>query len=167
MEAAHSAGLGAAPSPPLGPEAVVPAAPTDHGLIVAVLFVIGLAVSGDDTATVSGPPTEEPATTEEPPTDRGAGHHRGDEPVRPGGGPGGEETLSFEDSFGDHSADITVVRKKVSTGDEFNKPTHGRFVGLFVKVKAFQDGITVPEFYVNEKGRHYDATCCTQGFEPD
>jgi hypothetical protein len=38
---------------------------------------------------------------------------------------------------------------------------------LFVKVKAFQDGITVPEFYVVQKGRHYDSTCCTEGFEPD
>jgi hypothetical protein len=43
-----------------------------------------------------------------------------------------------------------VVREKGSTGSTFLTPDNGRYVGLFVRVKAFQDGISVPSFYVIE-----------------
>jgi hypothetical protein len=76
------------------------------------------------------------------------------------------ETLSFEDSFGKHSADITITRKRVSTGGEFDKPSRGYYVGLFVRVKAFQDGISVPQFYALVGAKHFDQTFTT-GFEPD
>lgn len=76
------------------------------------------------------------------------------------------DTLQFEDSFGKHSADVTIVRAKVSTGSEFETPDNGRYVGFLIRVKAFQDGITAPDFYALERGHHYDPTF-TSGFEPD
>jgi len=71
-------------------------------------------------------------------------------------------TIEFADSLGKHAADITVARKKVATGS-----SSGRYVGLFVRVKAFQGGISVPRFSAVERGRRFDATCCTPGFKPE
>ncbi len=105
------------------------------------------------TTTKAGAKATKPKTTEAP-------KETGPETAKLG------ETLHFEDSFGKHSADITVARKRVSTGDEFDKPSRGFYVGLFVHVKAFQDGITVPQFYALVGSKHFDSTFAT-GFEPD
>jgi len=140
------------------------------GIGVAVLIllaVIGAIVGqNDNTTTTSGTTTAltEGATipsadTAAPPTTE-APKQTGPATAKLG------QTLQFEDSFGKHSADITVVRKKVSTGDEFDKPSNGFYVGLLVRVKAFQDGITVPQFYALVGSKHFDSTIAT-GFEPD
>jgi hypothetical protein len=71
-------------------------------------------------------------------------------------------TIQFDDAVGKHAADITVLRKKVAGGSASE-----RHVGLFVRVKAFQGGITVPRFSAVERGRRFDATCCTAGFKPE
>ena len=43
----------------------------------------------------------------------------------------------------------------------------GLYVGFFIRVKAFKDGMTVPSFYVLAGGKHFDATCCVSGFGAD
>jgi hypothetical protein len=156
--------------PPPGPQ--LPSPKRKHtgrnvALVVVgllVLFaVIGALSGGNDTATTApaAPATTasqdssaaEPETTEAP-------SQTGPATAKLG------ETLQFEDSFGKHSADITVTHKKVSTGDEFIKPDRGFYVGLFVRVKAYQDGISVPQFYALVGSKHFDSTFAT-GFEPD
>ncbi len=142
------------------------------GIGVAVLIVLGVigTIAGqDDNTTTSSPAApattaaEQPAATEpettEPETTE-APKQTGPATAKLG------ETLQFEDSFGKHSADITVTRKRVSTGDEFDKPSRGYYVGLFVHVKAYQDGITVPQFYALVGSKHFDSSFAT-GFEPD
>ena len=70
-------------------------------------------------------------------------------------------TIQFTDSSGRHAADITVACKKVAGGS-----ASGRHVGLFVRVKALQGGVSVPRFAAVELGTRFDATCCTAGFKP-
>jgi hypothetical protein len=71
-------------------------------------------------------------------------------------------TIQFTDASGRHAADITVARKKVAGGSP-----SGRHVGLFVRVKAFQGGVSVPRFAALERGRRFGASCCTAGFKPE
>lgn len=142
------------------------------GIGLAVLVVLGVlgAIAGQNdtnTTTPAAPATntaEQPVATQ-PKSTEAPGTTEAPKQTAPATAKLGE-TLQFEDSFGKHSADITVVRKKVSTGDEFDKPSNGFYVGLFVKVKAFQDGISVPQFYALVGSKHFDSTLAT-GFEPD
>jgi hypothetical protein len=129
--------------------------------VVLVLAVIG-SLAGEDSTTQTpsaggGADTtearDEPADTNPPETTAS-----GPAAARLG------ETLQFEDSFGDHVIDVTVARKKVSTGDQFDEPD-GVYIGFFIRVKAFKDGISVPGFYALTGGKRYEQTFAT-GFEP-
>lgn len=134
-------------------------------VLIVVAGIIGaLAGGGTDSSTA---PTTPAATT--PPA---SAEPTASEPTEPPDtGPATAkvgETISFEDSFGDHAVDVTITRKRISTGDEFTKPDNGVFVGLFVRVKAFKDGISVPNFYGLVRGKHYDATCCmVEAWKPE
>lgn len=131
--------------------------------IVVALGVIGALVGDDPTTTTAPGAGGGPDTTAAP----GQPEETTAPETTAKGGPATAkvgETLQFEDSFGDHAVDVTVARKKVSTGGEFDKP-QGVYVGLFVQVKAYQDGISVPGFYVLAGGKRYEQTFTT-GFEP-
>jgi hypothetical protein len=115
--------------------------------IVALLVVVGIFSGGNSTpptaTTVAAPaatPASEEPVTSEPATTETA-------PSGPATAKVGEQ-IQFEDSFGDHAVDVTVTRSRISTGSEFEKPDHGLYVGFFIRVKAFKDGMTVPSLYV-------------------
>jgi hypothetical protein len=138
-------------------------------LLLVVLIIIGsIADGGGETTTSSAPTTAAPVASTQPERSADA-QPAATNPPKSSGPPSAHVggTVSFEDSFGKHSADVTVVRKKVSTGSTFEDPDNGRYVGLFVRIKAFQDGISVPSFYVLERGKHFDSTCCATGFNPE
>jgi hypothetical protein len=135
--------------------------------VIVVLLVIG-GLFGDDgttpTATTEAGTnatagTQPPETTPDTPPET-------EPPTQPASAALGD-TMQFEDALGNHSADVTVVRKRVSTGGAYDKPDRGLYVGLFVRVKAFKDGISVPSFYVLAGGKHVDSTCCRSGFTPE
>ncbi len=126
------------------------------GVLVA-LVALGALLGNDPTTTTT--PGAGTGTT--------AAHGQPEETTAKGGPATGKvgQTLQFKDSFGEHSADVTLARKKVSTGGAFDKP-NGVYVGLFVQVKAYQDGISVPSFYVLAGGKRYESTIAASGFEP-
>jgi hypothetical protein len=135
--------------------------------VLLALGIVGWVVGGDggtDTSGTRAPATQAPAK-KAPAADGSTKPSAAKRPAtKPGELPtarlGG--TIQFADSLGKHAADITVARKKVATGS-----SSGRYVGLFVRVKAFQGGISVPRFSAVERGRRFDATCCTPGFKPE
>jgi hypothetical protein len=70
----------------------------------------------------TGPATTEPATTE---------------PTVAAGSLGDQVVVS--DEFGDAQVEVTVTKVKFSTGDEFEQPEHGLFMGAYVRVRALAD----------------------------
>ena len=70
----------------------------------------------------TGPATTEPATTE---------------PTVAAGSLGDQVVVS--DEFGDAQFEVTVTKVKFSTGDEFEQPEHGLFMGAYVRVRALAD----------------------------
>jgi hypothetical protein len=70
------------------------------------------------------PPPTEPATSEPPTT----------KPKVAAGRIGDRVTVS--DEFGDAQFEVTVTKVKFSTGDEFEQPVHGLFMGARVSVRA-------------------------------
>jgi len=65
---------------------------------------------------------------------------------------------------------VVVDRVRFSSGDEYNRPERGHFLGVHVKVRALADDQTSlwGDFYVLECGHHYDADgCCPEGFKPE
>jgi hypothetical protein len=151
--------------------------------VVLVLGLIGVLASGGDptaqratkatatpTTAPATPTSEEPVTTEEPTTEPASNQP----PVARVG-----ETLQMTNGVGDVVAEITVGGPtspshhdgvRFSTGDEFNEPEHGLFLGVWVKVKAMDDGIDTPgsELHVAQRGAHYESgACCPEGFKPD
>ncbi len=136
---------------------------TGRNIALAVLGVVVVLV-------IVGALTGDPTTTQAPSAGGGTGTTAapGQPETTAKGGPATAkvgQTLQFRDGFGKHSADVTVARKKVSTGGEFDKP-NGVYVGLFVQVKGYQDGISVPGFYVLAGGKRYESTIATSGFQP-
>jgi hypothetical protein len=152
------------------------------GLVLLLGLIGALASVGDPTTrrvavatTAPAATTEatspEPVSTEEPATSEPADDKP---PVARVG-----ETLQMTDGLGDVVAEYTVGGPtspshhhgvRFSTGDEFNKPEHGLFMGVWVKVKALEDGIDTPlsELHVAQQGAHYEAgACCPDGFKPD
>jgi hypothetical protein len=64
---------------------------------------------------------------------------------------------------------VLVARVRFAGGDEYNRPERGRFLGVYVKVKALADDQSSlwGDFYVTMRGHHYDAdACCPDGFTP-
>jgi hypothetical protein len=70
----------------------------------------------------TGPATTEPATTE---------------PTVAAGRIGDRVTVF--DEFGDAQFEVTVTKVKFSTGDEFEQPERGLFMGAYVRVSALAD----------------------------
>jgi hypothetical protein len=138
-------------------------------LVLVVLVIVGSIAGGGGSKPSNSAPTTAASAANTQPAPSADTKTPVTNPPKPSGPPTAHlgETVSFQDSFGKHSADITVVREKGSTGSTFLPPDNGRYVGLFVRVKAFQDGISVPSFYVIQKRKHYDSTCCTTGFTPE
>jgi hypothetical protein len=156
-------------TPPAGP----PRKPSGGRIAFAVtIAVVGLIAavnlaSPDETATTGTQATD--ATDAPAVADLAEPAETTPEPTKPAGPATARigETIAFEDSFGDHAIDVTVARKKVSTGSEFDRPDHGLYVGFEVRAKAFKNGISIPDFYVLEGGRRYEATIAFEGFRPD
>ena len=44
--------------------------------------------------------------------------------------------MTVFDEFGDAQFEVTVTKVKFSTGDEFEQPVHGLFMGARVRVRA-------------------------------
>jgi hypothetical protein len=135
--------------------------------VLLALGIVGWVVvgnGGSDTSATKGSAAHASAGksaaaggSSEPSTAKGSVAKPGELPTARVGG-----TIQFTDSSGRHAADITVARKKVAGGSP-----SGRHVGLFVRVKALQGGVSVPRFAAVELGRRFDATCCTAGFKPE
>jgi hypothetical protein len=65
---------------------------------------------------------------------------------------------------------VQVEKVKFSSGDEFNKPERGNFMGAYVRVKALADDQNSlwGDFYVLMRGHHYDAdACCVDAWKPE
>jgi len=81
---------------------------------------------------VTAPPTTQPLPTEpattEPPTTK---------PTAAAGRVGDRVTVS--DEFGDALFEVAITKVKFSTGDEFEQPKHGLFMGAYVRVRALAD----------------------------
>jgi hypothetical protein len=86
----------------------------------------------DQFSQVTAPPTTQPLptgpTTTEPTTT---------EPTVAAGRIGDRVTVS--DEFGDAQFEVTVTKVKFSTGDEFEQPEHGLFMGAYLRVRALAD----------------------------
>lgn len=93
----------------------------------------GVAARADQFSQVTVPPTTEPLPTEpattEPPTTK---------PKVAAGRVGDRVTVS--DEFGDVQLEVTVTKVRFSTGDGFEQPEHGLFMGAYVQVRALADG---------------------------
>jgi hypothetical protein len=134
--------------------------------VLLALAIVGWVVVGNggtDTSATKGSAAHTPARkapasggSTKPSATKGSVAKPGELPTARLGG-----TIQFTDSSGRHAADITVARKKVAGGS-----ASGRHVGLFVRVKALQGGVSVPRFAAVELGTRFDATCCTAGFKP-
>jgi hypothetical protein len=118
-------------------------------------------VPENEDAGAGGDPTTEPS----PPPDK--------PPVAKVG-----QTLTMTDGFGDEVAEITVGGPtspsghkgiRFSTGSEYDTPTHGLYMGVWVKVVAKADGVDTVygDLHVNQGGQHYEGdACCPDGFKP-
>lgn len=78
------------------------------------------------------------------------------------------DKLTVYDESGDAQLEVTVTRLKFSTGDEFDKPQHGLFMGAYVTVHALADAQTIPEIYALVGGQQYsgDAVTGSTAFDP-
>jgi hypothetical protein len=150
------------------------------GAVLAVVAILAVAVSNapTQTARISTAATDPPATADDdqtPATDP----PEATEP-KPEGPPVARvgQTLEMTDGFGDTVAEITVGGPtspskhkgiRFSTGDEYDQPKHGVWLGAWVKVKALQDGVETVygDLHVAQGGRHYAGdACCPDGFDP-
>lgn len=63
---------------------------------------------------------------------------------------------------------VVVTKVKFNSGDEFNRPERGQFLGVYVKIRALADNQTNMwgDFYVTMRGHHYDGDAYAEGFTP-
>jgi hypothetical protein len=112
---------------------------------------------------VTTPPTTEPAATE-PTTTEPATTQPKVAASRIG------DRLTVYDESGAPRLEITVTGVKFSTGDQFDRPEHGLYMGAHVKVRALADEEDAPwmDSYALVGGRHYlgDAITGLNAFEP-
>jgi hypothetical protein len=81
----------------------------------------------------------------------------------------GETVTLTSNDTGQEVVQIRVDRVRFASGDEYNKPERGLFLGVYVKAKALADDQTSQwgALYVQMRGHHYDADgCCPEGFTP-
>jgi hypothetical protein len=80
------------------------------------------------------------------------------------------ETATLIDADSNEELERVVIdRVKFASGDEFNKPERGLWLGVHVKTRALADGQSSlwGDIYVIERGHHYEADgCCPEGFSP-
>jgi hypothetical protein len=104
------------------------------------------------------PPSTEPATTEPPTTKPAVAGMIGDQ-------------VTVSDELGDAHFEVTVTKVKFSTGDEFEQPDHGLFMGAYVRVRALadeQDTISAAEMSALVGGHRYagDVISDLRAFDP-
>jgi hypothetical protein len=122
--------------------------------------------SGDKTATPTATPTSTTAdAVAETFPDEGVSTTSPPESVT--GKVGETVTLTSVDT-GEEVAQIKVDRIKTSSGDEYNRPERGLFLGVLVKTKALADDQSSlwGDIYVTMRGHHYDGDAYADGFTP-
>ncbi len=156
---------------------IVTAALTVLGLVGIV--ILGTLVAAIDTGTTQA--ARPAATTAPAPT---ANSEPATDAIEPAPKPEGPpvvavgDTLEMTDGFGATVAEVTVGGLtspskhkgiRFSTGDEYDSPSHGLYLGAWVKVKALEDGVDTVygDLHVAQGGSHYPGdACCPDGFEP-
>jgi hypothetical protein len=66
-------------------------------------------------------------------------------------------------------ARMAATKVKVTTGDEFDHPERGLYLGIYVKLLSLTDGLASKangSLYVAMRGHRYDQTTYAAGFEP-
>jgi Domain of unknown function (DUF4333) len=78
------------------------------------------------------------------------------------------DKLTVYDERGDPQLEVTVTRLKFSTGDQFDQPQHGLYMGAYVKAKALADEQDLIDIYAIVSGRNYngDAITGSTAFDP-
>jgi hypothetical protein len=66
------------------------------------------------------------------------------------------EMLTVYDQRGDAQVGVTVARLKFSTGDEFDQPEHGLYMGAYVRLHAVVDQPDVPDLRARIGDRYYE-----------
>jgi len=66
------------------------------------------------------------------------------------------DKLTVYDEFGDARLEVTVTRVRFSTGDEFEQPSRGLYMGAYVKAHALADDQYVAGIYALVRGHLYD-----------
>ncbi len=117
---------------------------------------------------VTAPPPTEPPATEPPATEPATTAPVTSQPKVAAGRVG--DRLTVYDELGTSRLEITVTRLKFSTGDEFDRPQHGLYMGAYVKVHALADEQDTPweDSYALVGGRHYrgDVITSSTAFDP-
>jgi hypothetical protein len=120
-------------------------------------------VGADQFSEVTIPPATEPATTE-PTTNEPATTQPKVAVGRVG------DRLTVHDKFNTARLELTVTRVKFWTGDQFDQPQHGLYMGAYVKVHALADEQDTPweDSYALVGGHHYlgDAITGSTAFDP-
>jgi hypothetical protein len=78
------------------------------------------------------------------------------------------DKLTVYDEAGDAHVEVTVTRLKFSTGDEFDQPQRGLYMGAYVKVHALADEQDLLDVYALVGGHNYsgDAITGSTAFDP-
>jgi hypothetical protein len=78
------------------------------------------------------------------------------------------DKLTVYDERGDAQLEVTITRLKFSTGDQFDQPQRGLYMGAYVKAKALADGQDLIDIYAMVSGHHYegDAIIGSTAFDP-
>jgi hypothetical protein len=117
---------------------------------------------------VTTPPASEPAATKPTTTESATTEPATTQPKVAAGRIG--DRLTAYDQSGTPRLEITVTRVKFSTGDQFDQPEHGLYVGAYVKVHALADEQDTPwaDSYALVGGHHYlgDVITGLNAFDP-
>jgi hypothetical protein len=77
------------------------------------------------------------------------------------------DKLTIYDEFGDAVLEVTFTRVKFSSGDEFDQPTHGLYMGAHVKAHALADDQDLLNLYARVGGQLYEtAITGSDAFDP-
>jgi hypothetical protein len=78
------------------------------------------------------------------------------------------DKLTVYDDFAGAQLEVTVTRLKFSTGDQYDRPQHGLYMGAYVKAHALADEQDTPDIYALVGGHHYDGDAITgsAAFDP-
>jgi hypothetical protein len=77
------------------------------------------------------------------------------------------DKLTVHDEFGDAQLEVTVTRVRFTTGDAFNQPQRGRYLGAYVKAHALADDQFLVNLYARVGRQLYDqAIASPLAFDP-